>query len=138
MENATYTPSVLGVFLAVQKKGSSLILVEGEQEKVLYEFVVQVVIPANKFQLYSSNSELFMQVMQKYAFDAYLFRKFGEKVQELTKEEYLEEFDLFTKNYNVLLGNQPVTFDYLIEDRLEIQEPTEEEASIEEGETENV
>jgi hypothetical protein len=66
--------------------------------------------------------------MHNHAFDAYLFRTYGEKVKDLTKEDYEEEFKKFQDQYIVLLSNSPVVFDYLIEDRfdLDVQEKREE------------
>jgi hypothetical protein len=57
--------------------------------------------------------------MHQHAFDAYLFRTYGEKVKDLTKEDYEEEFKKFQDQYLLLLSSSPVVFDYLIEDRFE-------------------
>jgi hypothetical protein len=40
-----HTPNAIGIFIAVKKKGSNIILVEGDQEKETFEFVLQVVMP---------------------------------------------------------------------------------------------
>jgi hypothetical protein len=114
-----HTPNAIGIFIAVKKKGSNIILVEGDQEKETFEFVLQVVMPTEKFEKYSQNKDLFQLAMHQHAFDAYLFRTYGEKVKDLTKEDYGEEFKKFQDQYLVLLSSSPVVFDYLIEDRFE-------------------
>jgi len=114
-----HTPNAIGIFIAVKKKGSNIILVEGDQEKETFEFVLQVVMPTEKFEKYSQNKDLFQLAMHQHAFDAYLFRTYGEKVKDLTREDYEEEFKRFQDQYLVLLSSTPVVFDYLIEDRFD-------------------
>jgi hypothetical protein len=123
-----HTPNAIGIFLAVKKKGSNIILVEEDQEKESFEFVVQVVMSTEKFEKYSQNKDIFQLVMHQHAFDAYLFRNYGEKVKNLTKEDYEEEFRKFQDQYLVLLSSTPVVFDYLIEDRynFDVQEERKE------------
>jgi hypothetical protein len=123
-----YTPNAIGIFIAVKKKSSSIIVVEGDQEKETFEFIVQVVMPTEKFEKYSQNKDLFQLAMHQHAFDAYLFRTYGEKVRDLAKEDYEEEFKKFQDQYLVLLSSAPVVFDYLIEDRFDFntQETMEE------------
>ncbi len=114
-----HTPNAIGIFIAVKKKGSNIILVEGDQEKETFEFVLQVVMPTEKFEKYTQHKDLFQLAMHQHAFDAYLFRTYGEKVKDLTKEDYEEEFKKFKDQYLVLLSSSPVVFDYLIEDRFD-------------------
>jgi hypothetical protein len=122
-----HTPNAIGIFIAVKKKGSNIVLIEGDQEKETFEFVVQVVMPTEKFEKYTLNKDIFQLAMHQHAFDAYMFRTYGEKVKDLTKEDYEEEFKKFQDQYLVLLSSSPVVFDYLIEDRFDfnIQEERE-------------
>ncbi len=114
-----HTPNAIGIFIAVKKKGSNIILVEEDQEKETFEFILQVVMPTEKFEKYTQNKDLFQLAMHQHAFDAYLFRTYGEKVKDITKEDYKEEFKKFQNQYLVLLSSSPVVFDYLIEDRFD-------------------
>lgn len=103
----------IGVFIAIRKK---TIIETPDNIKPEPEVILQVLFEPNIFELFSKAAPLFVKRVEEYAFNAYGFNRYGDDFKNFEKQKISEEYQYFLNNYEVVVSEQPVVFDYLIDD----------------------
>jgi len=132
-----YVPSFLGIYTAVYE--NKKVVTEDQQPLFLLMFIV----PTKKFELYSQNLDVLMNIIRSQLVNYYISDVLQKDPKKINQQE-LEKYALdFLTNYRIEVSPQAIPMDYVTVDNLseedilrEIEESKSEQVEVDENKEE--
>jgi hypothetical protein len=126
-----YVPSFLGVYTAVYE--NKQVVTENQQPA----FILMFIVPTKKFELYSQNTEVLVNIIRSQLVNYYVSDFLKKDLKNISQEE-LEKLALdFMSNYKVEISPQGIPMDYVTVDNIDEKEILKELEAIKTEEKDN-